>query len=76
MGAAARMTRTALGVAIYLPQMVEAHLECEHVVRRALGEARFDAAWRRGQAMKINAAVAYALEEEKLAAAPHAGGTN
>ncbi|MET8875269.1 protein kinase [Nocardia sp. NPDC004604] len=75
MGAAAHMMRTAPGAAIYFPQMVEAHLDCERVVRRALGEMRFDAAWRRGQAMRINAAVAYALNEEQPAGTPPAGGT-
>ncbi|MFD9615590.1 LuxR C-terminal-related transcriptional regulator, partial [Streptomyces sp. NPDC059083] len=75
MGAAANMMQTAPGAAIYFPQMVEAHLDCERAVRRALGEARFDAAWRRGHAMRINAVVAYALNEEQPAATPSAGGT-
>ncbi|MGW4123303.1 ATP-binding protein [Nocardia sp. NPDC004711] len=75
MGAAANMMQTAPGAAIYFPQMVEAHLDCERVVRRALGGARFDAAWRRGHAMRINAVVAYALNEEQPAGTPSAGGT-
>ncbi|MEU1204060.1 LuxR C-terminal-related transcriptional regulator [Nocardia sp. NPDC005825] len=75
MGAAANMMRTAPGVAIYFPQMVEAHLDCERVVRGALGAARFDTAWRRGRAMRVNAAVAYALNEEQPADAPRPGAT-
>ncbi|MGW4356558.1 protein kinase domain-containing protein [Nocardia sp. NPDC004582] len=75
MGAAANMMRTAPGVAIYFPQMVEAHLDCERVVRGALGPARFDAAWRRGRSMRVNAAVAYALNEEQPADAPRAAAT-
>ncbi|RMI30123.1 protein kinase [Nocardia stercoris] len=69
MGAAANMMRTAPGAAIYFPQMVEAHLDCEREVRRTLGGSRFDAAWRRGRAMRISAAVAYALDEEQPARA-------
>lgn len=75
MGAAANMMRTAPGVAIYFPQMVEAHLDCERVVRDALGAARFDTAWRRGRAMRVNAAVAYALNEEQPADTPRTGET-
>ncbi|MFE3759338.1 protein kinase [Nocardia tengchongensis] len=75
MGAAANMMRTAPGVAIYFPQMVEAHLDCERVVRGALGAARFDAAWRRGREMRVNAAVAYGLDEEQPADVPGAGAT-
>ncbi|MFF0634363.1 LuxR C-terminal-related transcriptional regulator [Nocardia sp. NPDC004151] len=75
MGAAANMMRTAPGVAIYFPQMVEAHLECERVVRGALGTARFDTIWRRGRAMRVNAAVAYALNEERPDDTPRAGAT-
>ncbi|WP_433673048.1 protein kinase domain-containing protein [Nocardia sp. CA-136227] len=75
MGAAANMMRTAPGVAIYFPQMVEAHLDCERAVRGALGAARFDTAWRRGRAMRVNAAVAYALNEERPADAPRPGAT-
>ncbi|MRH87782.1 protein kinase [Nocardia sp. SYP-A9097] len=75
MGAAANMMRTAPGVAIYFPQMVEAHLDCERVARGALGAARFDAAWRRGRAMRVNAAIAYALNEEQPADTPRPGAT-
>ncbi|WP_433565658.1 protein kinase domain-containing protein [Nocardia sp. CA-151230] len=75
MGAAANMMQTAPGTEVYFPQMVEAHLHSERVVRRALGEPRFDAAWRRGLAMGINTAVAYALNEEQPAARPPAGPT-
>ncbi|MFI9534362.1 protein kinase [Nocardia fusca] len=39
--------------------------ECERKVVRALGGRRFDAAFRRGQTMSMDAAVAYALGEQR-----------
>ncbi|MFE9322626.1 protein kinase [Nocardia sp. NPDC052278] len=63
MGAVDNLLRSASGVSVFFPELSRSHDECEHMVRRALGERRFDAAFRRGQAMGMTAAVAYALGE-------------
>ncbi|NKY25263.1 protein kinase domain-containing protein [Nocardia gamkensis] len=47
-----------------LLSMSRFHKECERTTRGALGARRFDAAFRQGQAMGVDAAVAYALGEQ------------
>ncbi|WP_040820718.1 protein kinase domain-containing protein [Nocardia jiangxiensis] len=73
MGAAENLLRSTSGVSIFFPELSDAHDECEHMVRRKLGNQRFDAMFKRGQAMGMNAAVAYALGEPENAT-PHASG--
>ncbi len=63
MGAAESLLRPTSGVSIFFPELSHAHEECERIVRRVLGVQRFDAAFRRGQVMEMNAAVANALGE-------------
>ncbi|WP_306307125.1 protein kinase domain-containing protein [Nocardia cerradoensis] len=63
MGAAENLLRSTSGVSIFFPDLSHLHDECEHIARRALGDRRFDAAVRRGQAMELRTGVAYALGE-------------
>ncbi|MEV6336061.1 protein kinase [Nocardia vinacea] len=63
MGAAEHLLRSAPGVTTFFTELSHYHDECEDIVRRALGDRGFDAAFRRGQAMGMNTAVAYALGE-------------
>ncbi|WP_433635334.1 protein kinase domain-containing protein [Nocardia sp. CA-120079] len=69
MGAAENLLRASSGFSVF-PQLSHVHDECERMVRRALGERRFDVAFRRGRSMGHNAAVTYALGESTTAAAP------
>ncbi|WP_327114446.1 protein kinase [Nocardia sp. NBC_01730] len=73
MGTAAelwRSTGTAVGV---FPDRLRCHEECVRMARSSLGARGFDTAFRRGQAMAVDAAVAYALEEQ-LTDTTHAPG--
>ncbi|WP_308166643.1 protein kinase domain-containing protein [Nocardia albiluteola] len=63
MGAARGLWPGESDVKTVLPNMSHFHEECERVTRRSLGR-RFDAAFRRGQAMRMSAAIAYALGEQ------------
>ncbi|WP_433627120.1 LuxR C-terminal-related transcriptional regulator [Nocardia sp. CA-120079] len=63
MGAAEYLLRSASGVTTFFNELSHFHDECERKVRRALGDRGFDAAYRRGQAMGLSAAVSYALRE-------------
>ncbi|WP_328715997.1 protein kinase domain-containing protein [Nocardia salmonicida] len=63
MGAAENLLRASASGFSVFPGLTNVHDECELTVRRALGERRFDTAFRRGQAMGHNAAVSYALGE-------------
>lgn len=64
LGAAQGLWPAARTVSTVLPNMFRFHDECERTTRRALGEKKFDLALRRGRAMGMNAAIAFALEEE------------
>ncbi|MBY8861378.1 protein kinase [Nocardia sp. CA2R105] len=75
MGAAENLVRSGSGFSIFFPELSRSHEECGRVVRRALGERRFDAAFRRGRAMTMNAAVLYALGEQPSAASTSTGST-
>ncbi|MBF6166968.1 protein kinase [Streptomyces gardneri] len=70
MGAAERLLRSSASGFSVFPKLAHVHDEYERTVRRALGERRFDAAFRRGQAMGDDAAVTYALGEPPTATAP------
>ncbi|MCP2293294.1 protein kinase domain-containing protein [Nocardia amikacinitolerans] len=73
MGAAESLLRSGSGFSIFFPELSRSHDECERVVRGALGERRFHAAFRRGQAMTMTAAVAYSLGERPREKTPTAG---
>ncbi|WP_330252846.1 protein kinase [Nocardia sp. NBC_00565] len=74
MGAAEHLLRSASGVTTFFTELSHYHDESERTVRRALGDRGFDAAFRRGQAMGMDAAVAYALGEEPPTVTPPAAG--
>ena len=60
---AAEALRKNLGVEL-APAERETHEETAAAVRESLGEERFSAAWRQGQELPLDEAIAYALEEE------------
>lgn len=74
MGAAESLSRSGSGASITFPDLTESYEECDRIVRRALGERRFGAALRRGRAMTMNAAVAYALGEQPAESPPASTG--
>ncbi|MFI2478668.1 protein kinase [Nocardia xishanensis] len=75
MGAAENLLRSAAPGFSAFPELSHGHDECERMVRRALGERRFDAAFRRGQGLGMDAAVAYALGEQLPDRTPTSGPT-
>lgn len=74
MGAAESLLRSGSGFSIFSPQLSRSHEECDRIVRQSLGGRRFDAAFRRGRAMTMNAAVAYALGKQPSETPPTAAG--
>ncbi len=62
LGGAAEALREALGAALH-PVLRPGHARAVQAVREALGEDACAAAWAEGQAMTLEQAVAYALEE-------------
>ncbi|MEU2255003.1 protein kinase [Nocardia xishanensis] len=75
LGAVERLLRYTSGGSTFFPEMSQAHHHCEQMVRRKLGERRFEEAFRRGQALGMNAAVSYALGEHATATPPTSGPT-
>ncbi len=75
MGATQSLLRSGSGFSIFFPEMSRSHEECERMVRQTLGERRFKVAFRRGRAMAMNGAVAYALGEQPSEVAPTPAGT-
>ncbi|MEV6335394.1 protein kinase [Nocardia vinacea] len=67
LGAVENLLRASAGLSIFFPELSRFHDECERTAHRALGDRGFDAALRRGQAMGMTAAVAYALGEPTTA---------
>lgn len=63
MGAAQRIWPLGHREGVLLPTTAVFHDECERISRSALGNRRFDAAFRRGQLMGTDASVCYALGE-------------
>src|SRR5690606_14623887 len=51
-----------------LENMSRFHAECDRGVRAALGERRYDAATRQGQALGVDAALSYALRDQDSSA--------
>ncbi|WP_330256934.1 protein kinase [Nocardia sp. NBC_00565] len=76
MGAAAELSRFVGSVASFVPGSPHFHDECDRSARADLGAHRFDMASRRGRAMGMDEAVAYALGEQPTdtTAAPGPGG--
>ncbi|MEU6587236.1 protein kinase [Nocardia sp. NPDC046763] len=64
MGAAHELDRSAGDVASIVPIMRQHHDECVRLMRSALGVRGFESAFRHGQVMGMDAAVAYALGEQ------------
>ncbi|WP_040836798.1 protein kinase domain-containing protein [Nocardia brevicatena] len=64
MGAAQGVRPAGTRVATVFHNMLRFHSECERMARRNLGDRRFDAAYRRGLDMSMDAAVTYALGEQ------------
>jgi non-specific serine/threonine protein kinase len=64
MGAAWAQWRSVGAVVYNIPQLVQYHDECDRMVRAGLGPRRFEEAYRRGQKMDMDAAVAYAVGEQ------------
>ncbi|MGY2114884.1 ATP-binding protein [Nocardia gipuzkoensis] len=73
MGAAQGAWPAGSSVASVFPNMARFHREGEQRMRRELGERRFEAALRRGLAMGVDAAAAYALGERSGGATATAG---
>lgn len=71
MGAAQALAR-ALGSSstALLPKLIADHADCEAAARRALGSRAFEAAFREGGLMDLDAAAAYALDEQPEASGP------
>ncbi|MFC9833726.1 protein kinase [Rhodococcus sp. NPDC127530] len=63
MAAAQELALSIGSFTVWFPDMRVHHEECMHSTRRVLGDRRFDEAWCEGQALDLNAAVAYALNE-------------
>ncbi|WP_433602397.1 protein kinase domain-containing protein [Nocardia sp. CA-135953] len=70
LGAAQGIWLVGSSVGAVFPQMSRFHEECERSVRRTLGTRSFDASFRQGQALGMNAAIAYALGEQPADKAP------
>ncbi|KAF0956799.1 protein kinase domain-containing protein [Rhodococcus sp. T7] len=64
MGAAEELGRSVDSVAVMYSNMLVYHDTCDQQTRRALGDRAFTAAYRRGQHLDFDAAVAYALDEQ------------
>ncbi|MGI5217979.1 protein kinase domain-containing protein [Nocardia sp. CA-290969] len=66
MGAAQGLAPAGSQVMTVMHNMWQYHDECEHTARTALGTRGFEAAHRRGAAMRMDDALAYALGEQML----------
>ncbi|WP_329410380.1 protein kinase domain-containing protein [Nocardia vinacea] len=73
MGAAQELDQSAGNIASLAPMMPQHHDETVRLMHTALGTRRFDAAYRRGRAMGMDEAVAFALGEQPPDTAPTSG---
>ncbi|WP_327099004.1 protein kinase [Nocardia vinacea] len=64
LGAAQALPPPGSGVKTDFPNMLRLHDACERMTRHALGARGFDAAFRQGQSMSMDAAIAYALGKQ------------
>ncbi|WP_407107565.1 protein kinase domain-containing protein [Rhodococcus aetherivorans] len=76
MGAADEVRRSVGGVAVRTPPLLTRRAECERTVRRVLGERAFTAAYRKGSALGLDAAVSYAVGEHQRAVGSLAPGSS
>ncbi|WP_040701648.1 protein kinase domain-containing protein [Nocardia vinacea] len=72
-GAAQQLWRSGGSAERILPGRSHYHDECDRIARATLGARRFEAAFRRGQAMTLDVAVAYALGEQSADTTPTPG---
>ncbi|MFI7665651.1 ATP-binding protein [Nocardia sp. NPDC049526] len=70
MGAAQGKWLVSNSVRAVLRNMSRFHEECDRTTRQTLGARRFDGALRQGREMSMDAAIAYALGEQPVEAAP------
>ncbi|MBY8856819.1 protein kinase [Nocardia sp. CA2R105] len=70
MGAAQTLSRAPGSSPVLLPQLAVHHDATERSARRALGPRRFQTEFHAGESMDIDAAIAFALEEQPLSPAP------
>ncbi|MFI6366340.1 protein kinase [Nocardia sp. NPDC050630] len=69
LGAAHALAQAIGGSAILFPDLAVHHEDCERAVRRTLGQRSFEAAYREGVALDLDAATDYALGEQPKATA-------
>ncbi|KXF50719.1 protein kinase [Rhodococcus sp. SC4] len=63
MGAAEQLVRSVGSFTVWFPDLLDNHENCVRSTRRTLGDRRFEKAWAEGQALDLDAAVAYVLKE-------------
>ncbi|WP_218027381.1 LuxR family transcriptional regulator, partial [Nocardia vaccinii] len=73
MGAAQELDQSVGNIASLAPLMPQHHDESVRLIRTALGARRFDAGFRRGRALGMDEAVAYALGEHTTHTTPASG---
>ncbi|WP_040701653.1 protein kinase domain-containing protein [Nocardia vinacea] len=69
LGATNAMNQLAGTSAVFFPSLVVHGEDCERAARRTLGRRSFEVAYREGAAMDLDAAIGYALGEQRQAAA-------
>ncbi|MFC9841065.1 ATP-binding protein [Rhodococcus sp. NPDC127530] len=75
LGAASALSQTVVGTTVAVPTLLTYHDECVRQARRALGVQVFEEEVRRGEAMTVDNALAYALDERRTASRPRANTT-
>ncbi|WP_433723195.1 protein kinase domain-containing protein [Nocardia sp. CA-129566] len=69
LGAAHALSQSARTSAVVFPHLTVHHQDCEREARHTLGRRSFDAAYREGAGLSLDAAIGYALGEQPRAAA-------
>jgi DNA-binding NarL/FixJ family response regulator len=72
MGAAEGLARSIGSTAVIHSNLIVYHNDCEQNARRELGDQRFAAAHRKGEQLRLGAAIAYALHKQFPDSAPEA----
>ncbi|MEU2033713.1 LuxR C-terminal-related transcriptional regulator [Nocardia amamiensis] len=70
MGAAEALSQATASCTVLYPNLAVHHEDCERVARRTLGRRAFEAAYREGTSLDLDAAIDYALGEQSPAPAP------
>ena len=73
LGAAAALSQTTGTSTMLFTYLAVHHDNCERAVRHTLGERAFDAAYRKGAALDLDAVIGYALGEQPQAVIPGPG---